>query len=159
MRRLLKFLHTIGAIGLMGAMATLIVLAIVAPPATQLPAYAVARGAMSAIATWLLLPSLGVTLVAGLVAMAMGRAFHNAGWAWVKLLSGVLVFEGSLQGIIGPLRQEAERSAAALAGNSGAADLAGTLGPERNTLMVLILVATLNVALGVWRPRLTSIPD
>jgi hypothetical protein len=91
--------------------------------------------------------------------MAMGRAFHNAGWAWVKLLSGVLVFEGSLQGIIGPLRQEAERSAAALAGNGTAAGLAGTLGPERNTLIVLILVATLNVALGVWRPRLTSIPD
>jgi hypothetical protein len=158
-RRLLKFLHTIGAIGLMGAMATLIMLAIVAPPAAQLPAYAAVRGAMSAIATWLLLPSLGVTLVAGLVAMAMGRAFHNAGWAWVKLLSGVLVSAGSLQGIIGPLRQEAERSAAALAGNGAAAGLAGTLGPERNTLIVLILVATLNVALGVWRPRLTSIPD
>ena len=159
MRRLLKFLHTMGAAGVIGAMATLVVLASVAPPPSQLPAYAAVRGAMGTIATWMFLPSLALVLIAGLLAVGFNRAFHNAGWAWLKLLTGVLIFEGGLQGVVGPMQQEAERSAAALAGKGGVAGLAGTLGVERNTLIVLLAVAVANVALGVWRPRLTNLPD
>ncbi len=159
MRRLLKFLHTLGAAGLLGAMAALVVLASVAPPPAQLPAYAAMRQAMGAIATWMFLPSLGLVLIAGLLAIAVNRAYHNAGWAWVKLVSGILIFEGGFQGVMGPMQQEAERSATALAGHGDVAGLSGTLGAERNTLIVLLAVAVANVALGIWRPRLTSIPD
>ena len=159
MRRLLKFLHTLGAIGLMGAMASLLVLSSVAPPATAPSAYAAVRGAMSAISTWIFLPSLGLSLLAGLLAIAFNRAYHNAGWAWAKLASGVLLFEGSLQGLQGPMREEAEQSAAALAGHVDPATLAGSLGTERATLWVLLAVATANVILGIWRPRLSRIPD
>ena len=159
MRRLLKFLHTMGAVGLMGAMACLLVLTSVTPPPASLAGYALMRGAMSAVATWIFLPSLGLTLVAGLLAIALNRGYHNAGWAWVKLATGILVFEGGFSGIQGPMQEEAEQSARALAGEVDPATLAASLGAERNTLWVLLAVATLNVVLGIWRPRLTRLPD
>lgn len=160
MRRLLKFLHTIGAIGLMGAALSLLVLLHRAPsPQDSLAGYALIREAMHDIARWIFLPSMTLTLIAGLLAIAANRGFHNAGWAWVKLASGVLVFEASLVGVQGPMRLEAERSASALAGQLDAATLAATLVAERNTLWVLLAVATVNVVLGIWRPKLTRIPD
>jgi hypothetical protein len=33
----------------------------------------------AAVATWVLVPSLAMTLIAGLLAIAANRAFHNAG--------------------------------------------------------------------------------
>lgn len=158
MRRLLKFLHTMGAIGLMGAMASLLVLSMVAPPASSLAGYAAVRGAMGAIATWMFLPSLGLSLIAGLLAIAVNRALHNAGWAWLKLLTGVLLFEFGLQGVQGPMQDEAQQSAAALAGHGDPAALAASLGSERGALVVLLAVATANVVLGIWRPKLSRIP-
>ncbi len=158
-RRLLKFLHTMGAIGLMGAMACLLVLLVLSPAPSKLAEYALMRGAMSAIATWVYLPSFVLTLIAGLLAIAANRAFHNAGWAWVKLATGLAVFEGSFVGVIGPMQAEAEQSAAVLAGKAEAATLAQSLGPEQGTLWLLIAVAAANVVLGIWRPKLTSIPD
>ena len=159
MRRTLKFLHTMAAIGLLGAMAALLVLLHVAPPKTSLAGYAASRQAMGAICTWLFLPSLGLSLIAGLLAIAVNRAFHNAGWAWIKLISGVLLFEGGLQGIQGPMQDEAERSAAVLAGHGDVATLAASLGTESATVWVLFAVATANVVLGIWRPRLIRLPD
>jgi hypothetical protein len=159
MRRLLKFLHTMGAAGLIGAMASLLVLSYGAPPRSALAAYAAVRGAMGAIASWMFLPSLALSLIAGLLAIAVNRAFHNAGWAGLKLISGILLFEFGLQGVQGPMQDEAERSVAALAGRGDPATLATSLGSERGTLWVLLAVATANVVLGVWRPRLTHLPD
>lgn len=159
MRRLLKFLHTMGSIGFLGAIASLLVLMSVLPAPSDLAAYAQVRGAMGAIATWLFLPSLALTLLAGLLAIGFNRGYHDAGWAWVKLLTGVLVFEGSFVGILGPMQEEAEQSARALAGRADPATLAGSLGAETGTLWVLAAVATANVVLGVWRPRLSRIPD
>lgn len=159
MRRLLKFLHTIGAIGLMGAMACLLVLLVLSPSPDKLAEYAMMRGAMGAIATWIYLPSFVLTLITGLLAIAVNKTFHNAGWAWVKLATGLAVFEGSFVGVIGPMQSEAEQSAVALSGKADVATLAQSLGAEEKTLWLLIAVATANVALGVWRPKLTSIPD
>lgn len=148
-----------GAIGLMGAMACLIVMLSFAPPPTSLAEYALMRGAMGAIATWIFFPSLGMTLVAGLLAIGLNRGFHNAGWAWVKLASGILIFESGFVGVLGPMQDEAARSAAALAGEVDPATLAQSLTAERNTMWVLLGVATANVILGIWRPRLTRLPD
>jgi hypothetical protein len=157
-RRLMKFLHTMGSTGLLGAMAALVVMLGVAPPPSALDGYAAARAAMGAVATWIVLPSLALTLVSGLLAMILNRGFLNAGWAWLKLATGVLMFEGVLVYVQGPMRQEAEQSALALAGRVDPATLAATLGPERNTLWVLLAVATANVVLGIWRPRLLRLP-
>lgn len=158
MRRLLKFLHTMGAIGLAGSMACLLVMLDAAPPTTSLELYAAARGAMGSVATWIFFPSLGITLVAGLLAIGFNRAFHSAGWAYLKLATGILVFESGFVGVLGPMQEEAERSAAALAGRLDPTTLTGALAAERNTLWVLLAVSVLNVVLGVWRPRLTRRP-
>lgn len=157
MRRTLKFLHTMGAIGLMGAMACLLVLLSFTPPSSALSGYALMRAAMGAVATWVFLPSLALTLLSGLLALAQ-RVFHKAGWAWVKLATGVLMFEGGLIYVQGPMRQEAELSAAALAGTGDPALLGQSLGAEANTLWLLLIVATANVMLGIWRPRLIRLP-
>jgi uncharacterized membrane protein len=159
MRRWLKFLHTMGAIGLMGAMACLLVLLRFAPAPTSLSQYAAMRSAMGDIATWIFLPSLAVSLIAGLLAMSVNRAYHNAGWAWVKLFSGLLVFEWGLAGIQGPMQQEAELSARALAQEVDPATLGASLGAESNSLWIMLAIATANVVLGIWRPRLTRLPD
>lgn len=159
LRRALKFLHTMGAAGLIGAMTALVILSSVAPPPQAIAGYAAVRGAMGAVATWMFLPSLAVTLIAGLLAIAVNRAYHNAGWAWLKLLTGLSMFEGGIQGIQGPIQEQAEQSARALAGHLDPATLAGAIGSERATLWVLLAVATANVVLGIWRPRLLRLPD
>ena len=99
------------------------------------------RAAMGAIASWILLPSLGLTLVAGLLSMGFNPGYQNAGWALAKLATGILIFEGGFVGVVGPMQDEAERSAGALAGQADAATLAQSLGPEQNTLWVLLAVA------------------
>ena len=133
MRHLLKFLHTLGAIGLIGAMAALLVLSRMAPPPAALEGYALIRGAMGVIATWIFFPSLGVTLIAA---------------------SGILLFESGFVGVLGPIQQEAEQSALALAGSADPATLGTSLHGEQGVLWVLLAVAIANVVLGVWRPRL-----
>jgi hypothetical protein len=155
----MKFMHTMGAIGLMGAMACLLVMFSYLPAPTSLSEYAVMRGAMGGIATWIFFPSLALTLIAGLLAIAFNRAYHSAGWAWAKLLSGVVVFEWGFAAIQGPMQQEAELSARALAHEVDPAALAASLDPEWKSLWVMLALATANVALGIWRPRLTRIPD
>jgi hypothetical protein len=158
-RHLLKFLHTIGAIGLMGSMASLLVLLSLAPPASALAEYALIRGAMGSIATWIFFPSLGLTLIAGLIALGYSKAYHNAGWAWAKAISGILIFESGFVGVLGPMQREAERSAEALAGKIEASALAASITSERNTLWILLSVAAANVIFGIWRPRLTKWRD
>ena len=152
-----------GAVGVLGSMASLLVLLGAAPPRTALAGYAAVRAAMAMVSTWIFLPSLGLSLMAGLLAIAVNRAYHNAGWAWIKLATGVSLFEGGLQAVQGPMRDEAERSAAALADHANPATIAASLGQsigtDRAALWVLIAVATVNVVLGIWRPRITRLPD
>jgi hypothetical protein len=156
---LIKFLHTMGAIGLIGAMACLLVLLSLTPAPASLSEYALMRAAMGAIATFIFMPSLGLTLIAGLLAMAVNRGYHNAGWAWVKLFSGLLVFEWGLASIQGPMQQEAELSARAMAHEIDPAALGASLGAEWNSLWIMLAIATANVILGIWRPRLIRLPD
>jgi hypothetical protein len=159
MRRLIKFLHTMGAIGLMGAMACLLVLLGMSPAPASISEYAAMRAAMGGIASLVFLPSLALTLIAGLLAMAVNRGYHNAGWVWVKLFSGLLVFEWGLASIQAPMQQEAELSARVVAHEIDAASLGTSLSAEWNSLWIMLAVATANVILGIWRPRLTRLPD
>lgn len=145
-----------GAIGLMGAIACLLVLLSLTPPPRSLAGYAQMRGAMAEIGRWIFLPSFVLTLIPGLLAIAVNRAFHNAGWAWVKAASGILIFMGGLHALL-PIQEEAEQSAAALAGEVDPATITGPDVEERVTLWVLLVVSTANVALGIWRPRLTRV--
>jgi uncharacterized membrane protein len=152
-RKTLKFLHTLGAIGYAGAAAALLVLHAQLPAPEELERFATLRLAMGAIAQFILLPSIAVVLVSGLLAMAFNPAFHNAGWVWLKLIFGVLVFEGTLVSVQAPMQRAALQAEDALTGNVPVAELAAPLGPEWGSLWVVLLLAVFNVVLGVWRPR------
>lgn len=154
MQRLVKFLHTMGAIGLMGAMGCLLVLLSFLPEPTSVAEYARMRIAMGGIAQWIFLPSLALTLIAGLLALAVNQAYQNAGWALVKLATGILLFEYGFVAVQGPMEHEAALSAKALVQKIDVAMLGRTVDSERNSLWVLFAVATVNVVLGVWRPRI-----
>jgi hypothetical protein len=151
-QRLLKFLHTMGAIGLMGSLASLLVLESLTPPPSSLAGYALMRGAMAAIATWVFVPSLVLTLTPGLMAIGVTPAFHNASWAWIKAASGILIFAGGLHALA-PIQDEARLSAEAIAGQLDPAILGASEG-EAATMWVLLAVSTANVVLGVWRQRI-----
>jgi hypothetical protein len=97
----------------MGSIASLLVLISFSPPSTSPAGYALMRGAIAAIAKWVFFPSFALTLIAGMMAIAVNRAFHDAGWAWVKLATGILVFAGCFQ-VLGSMRDEATRSMVAL---------------------------------------------
>jgi hypothetical protein len=154
LRRGLKFLHTMGAIGLMGSMACLLVLLARLPPTSSLAQYAAMRAAMAEIAKWIFLPSLMLTLVAGLLSIAAVRAYQNAGWAFSKLISGVIMFEWGFTAIAGKMQPEADLAARALSSGENIAKLGSQLTAERNSILILLAVAAANVILGIWRPRL-----
>jgi hypothetical protein len=53
----------------------------------------------------------------------------NAGWVWVKVATGILIFEAGFVSVQGPMTQEAARSASALgAGQFDPAMLAASIG-------------------------------
>jgi hypothetical protein len=153
MRKLLKFLHTLGGIGLTGALAVQLLMLQSMPETSDLIAYAAAREQMGVVATWLLFPSLALVLVSGLLSMAWTDAFHGAGWVWMKLALGVSVFEGTLIAVQGPAKREAARAAQALAGEFDPALLGATAMSEYKSTLVILGVAIANVVLAVWRPR------
>ena len=153
MKRLLKFLHTIGSIGFIGSLASLLVLDHFAPPPSALASYALVRGAMADIATWIFYPSIILTLIPGLLSIAVTDGFHNAGWAWMKAATGILIFAGSLH-TLAPIQDEARLSAEAVAGVLDPAMLLRAPAGEATTMWVLMAVATANVVLGIWRQRL-----
>lgn len=150
MRKFLKFCHSLGAVGLLGTMATLLVAGILAVKTSNVADLRGVVELMDAAARWLLLPSLALTLVSGLFAMAAVPAYHSAGWVWAKLATGVLTFEGTLMAIQGPVQSIAERVAQA-DGSMAVGDL--DFQAVTGSLWVLIGVAVVNIGLGVWRPK------
>lgn len=154
-RRLLKALHTLGAIGFMGGLAACLVLVantVVEPT----PSFAAVRHDIALINNWLLTPSLLLVLVSGLLAIAASDAYKNAGWAWMKALLGIVTFEGTLLTIVGTSRKAAEQATAAVAGQPDAmTQVAGLLRTEWGSLWLMLALGLVNIVLAIWRPRLS----
>jgi uncharacterized membrane protein len=157
LRRLLKFLHTFAAAGLTGAIAALAVVVILAPASVGAAGYVQIMRVMAKIAAWLVGPSMVLTVITGLLAMAATPAFYDAGWVWAKAATGVVLLEGSLR-VLGPLQDEAKRAGTALAGGPNPAEVTHLLNAEGATLWLLLAVSVANIALGVWRPRFLRVP-
>ena len=66
------------------------------------------------------------------------------------------MYKRQLLGIQSPIKREAELATAALTDITLVGELALKLGAERGSLVLIGLVATANVALGVWRPKFRS---
>jgi hypothetical protein len=151
-RKTMKILHEIGAVGVLGSLAACLVLVATAP--TESPvAYAAVRQGIAEISKWLLVPSLAITLISGLGAIAGNDAYINAGWPWIKALTAVVMFEGTLLTIAANARRAAELSAQAAQGAGDPALLAAALRSEWSGLWVMIALSLANVVIGVWRPR------
>jgi hypothetical protein len=157
LKRLLKTLHELGAVGVMGSFAACLVLVATAPSQPAV-AYAAVRHGIAAIAQWLLVPSLGLVLVSGLLALAINRAYHDAGWAWLKALLGIGMFEGTLLTVGASARRAAELSAMAASGAPDPVQLAEVLRTEWGGLWLLLSLAFANIVLAVWRPRFSRAP-
>ena len=147
-RRSLKALHEIAAIGVGGGLAACLIIGLTANNASPTEIVA-SRQAMAAVARYLLVPSLAAVLVTGMLALIATRAFMDAGWAWLKAVLGLSVFEATLV-TVGASTQQA---ALAVAGTN-ASLLASLWHSERNTLWMLLGLSVANVVLAVWRPRL-----
>ena len=157
MRKLLKFGHSMTAITFLGSVVVLWVFHhYLPPPAEALEIYVAERQVMERVATLVMMPSLLVTLLFGLASFAVVPGYHGAPWAWGKLITTVLMLEGSLLGIQSPIKREAELATAALTDISLVGELALKLDAERGSLVIIGVVATANVALGIWRPKFRS---
>ncbi len=143
-----KTIHDVASIGFGGALAACLVINQAFDPASA--GFLVARQVHAAIAKYVLVPSMGVVVVSGLVALASTHAYMAAGWAWLKALLGLSVFEATLI-VVGSSARQAEIAAAV-----AAADLAtvqARLRSEAFTLWLLIALSIVNVVLAVWRPK------
>lgn len=147
-RRSLKALHELAALGLGGGLAACLVINLTSAAATP-DHFLAARAVFDAIARYVIVPSLALILLSGLLAIAATRGFHDAGWAWVKALLGISLFEATLL-TIGSSRKHQELAAAV----ADPSLLASLLTSERNTLLLLIGICVVNIVLAVWRPSL-----
>lgn len=148
-RRSLKALHELAAIGLGGGLAACLVINLASPGASP-EHFVAARQTFDAIARYVLFPSLAGVLFTGLLSIGANRGFHDAGWAWVKALLGLSLFEATLL-TVGGSRRQSELAAAA----ADPSQIASLLQSERNTLMLLIGICVANILLAVWRPKMT----
>jgi hypothetical protein len=144
-----KTLHDVASITFGGALAACLVINQVASRESA-GEFAAARQALAVIAQYLLVPSMGVVVLSGLLALAATRAYMNAGWAWLKALLGLAVFEATLV-VVG----SKEKQAAIVAAFPDPDLLDTLLRSERNTLWLLVVLCIINVVLAVWRPRLS----
>lgn len=147
-RRSLKALHEIAALGIGGGFAACLAINLLSPGASA-ETFIAGREAFDAIARYVIIPSLAAVLISGLLAIAATRGFHDAGWAWVKALLGLSLFEATLL-TVGASRRKSELIAAA----GDPTLLATLLTAERNTLLLLIGICVANIVLAVWRPKL-----
>jgi len=143
-----KTLHDVASIGFGGALASCLIINMVANR-TSPAEFEASRRLFAAIAQYLLVPSMAVVVVSGLIALAATRAYMEAGWAWLKALLGLSVFEATLL-VVGSSQHPVELVASAA--TPGVID--AMLRSERNSLWLLVAVCAANVVLAVWRPRL-----
>jgi hypothetical protein len=152
MRKTLKIFHTLATCGVIGALGGAMVLMAWAPQETP-QAYADMRLSVAALGNYILLPSLGLVLFSGFVAMAVHTPYLNKGWALVKAAFGIIMFKGILH-VIGAFDDHATQISEAVAtGTLRPEAMNGALPYEWVMLWTMMALSVGNVVLGVWRPK------
>ena len=156
MRQSIKFLHTLSSCGLIGALVAYM-LVLWKAPQESVAQYADMREIISLIARYILVPSLGISLVSGLMSMMVHRPYQEKRWAWAKAFLGFAMFESTLA-ITQAKAIDAAELAAQIAKNENAEAaqklLAEALHSEWNVLWAILAISAAQTALGVWRPKL-----
>jgi hypothetical protein len=155
MRKALKVLHSLASCGLIGSLLAYAVLLVFAPQESA-QQYADMRRTIAAICDYILIPSLGVALVTGLLAMMVQRAFQEMRWVWLKALLGLAMFEASLAVVQSKAGVAATLAAQVAAGAAPRENLDVVLSSEWTTLIAITVLSVAQVVVGVWRPPLKS---
>lgn len=146
----MKAAHELATIGFGGGLLACLVINGTADRASP-ASFAAARQLFAVVAQYVLVPSMGVVVVSGLLALAATRGYLRARWAWVKALLGLSLFEATFL-VVGSASRQTDLTAALAAADTTAAD--ALLRAERHTLVLLLVLSVANVVLAVWRPRL-----
>lgn len=153
MRKAIKIFHSLASCGLVGGLAAYMIVLVWAPQVTPAQ-YADMRQVIAAISNYILVPSLGVALVTGLVAMMVQRAFQGMRWVWVKAVLGLAMFEATLAVIQGKANEGLALAQKVAAGTEAAETLKVALSSEWTSLYAIMALSLAQVILGVWRPAL-----
>lgn len=156
LRKLMKALHTLGAIGMAGGIAAMMLMVNAAPEPAASAEYLAMRVAVYDVSRSLVLPSMALVFLSGVLSMAIHFPFQNALWVWLKFGAGFLIFESMLATIDAPARKAVDAVNAAIAGDIAAADLPARIQDAWGAWWVILTLAALNVVLAVWRPRFRS---
>ncbi|MEM8769910.1 MAG: hypothetical protein AAGE43_20935, partial [Pseudomonadota bacterium] len=152
MKKLLKVLHLLSSIGYIGALvAHLFLLGQLPEPAPD-AVYVDTRQQIAQIADWVLLPSLALVLIGGLLSIAVHQPYIFMGWPWVKAVSGLVLFEGTLVGVVGPAGRLAELAREITDPELLLAASLPHMRHEWGAIWVMLAIAFFNIVLGVWRP-------
>lgn len=156
MKHGVKFLHTLSSCGLIGALLGHMLILWHAPQAT-VEQYATLRETISQIARFILVPSLGVSLVSGLIALLVHQHYQSRRWVWVKAVMGFLMFESTLA-VTQSKAVAAADFASRIARGENVAEtqrlLAEAIQSEWTVLYALMALSLAQMALGIWRPKL-----
>jgi hypothetical protein len=155
MRKTLKIFHTLSSCGLLGGLAAYAVLLLYAPQdsAQQL---ADVRLTISHLANYILIPSLGVALVTGLLALMVHRPFQEMRWVWLKALLGFALFESTLAVVSAKAGAAATAAQKIVEGAETPENLAAIIASEWTTLAAIVALSVAQVVVGVWRPPLAK---
>jgi hypothetical protein len=153
MRWLLKFCHHLSSCGMAAGLIGYAFLLLKAPQETSAQV-AELRMMVSQLANYVLVPSLGLALVSGLLAIVVHRPFQENRWVWVKALIGLTLFESTLA-IVQSKANDGALIAAQLADGKGAReDLQVIVASEWTALYAITALVIASIALGTWRPAL-----
>jgi hypothetical protein len=154
MRKTLKFLHTLAACGTVGALLSYGII-LLQVPVDPIGPYVEARRSIEALCRFLLLPSLVLALPSGLLSFAFHWPFHSLKWVWLKAVLGLSLFEGTLLTIQATATERAEVAAKVAAREATAETLQAALVNEWLGWATILALVVAQIALGVWRPRLS----
>ncbi len=150
--RLIKLLHELGSMGSLGSVVVCLLL-LGRPGAQAHQSIEASSAAVWVVVHWVLLPSFIATILSGLLALVASPPYMESGWAWLKALLSLSLFEASLM-LSGTAQDIALLSRQADLGTEAARQLVQTVRTETGVLWVLLCVCVVNVVFGIWRPRL-----